>query len=367
MMPLFLETKPFPEHEIMRKTKVVHIGKLAVGGENPVRIKAMLKSPLADIKGLVAEAGQLACAGAEAIRMAVVTNSDALLVRHIKERVRVPLVADIHFNYKLALAAIESGFDAIRLNPLNLRRKKEVREVAKAAKTRGISIRVGINSGGFKKKFKTPLAMAKAMVEECQHYIKVLEDENFFDIMVSLKGADVPSTILANRLFAKSCDYPLHLGITATGSFVEGISKSAVGLGILLAEGIGQLIRVSLTAPSTEEVRVAQYILGALHKRRFGHEIISCPTCSRCKVGLIDVVDEFRSKIDTIRCIRPLRIAIMGCVVNGPGEAAQADIGVAFGQKKAVIFKKDKVVRRSTENAVINDLLQEVAKMQGGL
>lgn len=350
----------------IRKTRLVRIGKLAVGGKNPVRIKAMLKTSTVDVTGLIAEAKQLAACGAEAIRMAVLTESDAKLARRLKERLSVPLVADIHFDYKLALAAIENNFDGIRLNPLNINKKKEVREVVRAAKARGISIRVGVNSGGFKKDFSTPLAMARAMVSECRRYIKVLEAENFFDIMVSLKGADVPTTILANRLFSQGCDYPLHLGVTASGSFLEGITKSAVGLGVLLQEGIGEVIRVSLSAPSVDEVRAAQYILTALHKRRFGHEIISCPTCSRCEVNLIDIVNEFRKKIDTVQCVKPLRIAIMGCAVNGPGEAYQADIGVAFGKKTAVIFKKDKIVCRSSEDSVIADLLREIESMQEG-
>jgi (E)-4-hydroxy-3-methylbut-2-enyl-diphosphate synthase len=343
--------------------KVVKIGNLKVGGRNPVRIKAMLKTPTANIKGLLAEAQALAAAGAEAIRMAVITEADAKLAGRLKQRLDVPIVADIHFHYKLALAAIENGFDCIRLNPLNIRSRSQVGQVARAAKKRGISIRVGINSGGFKKDFKTPMSMAKAMAAACQNYIKILEAEDFSDIMVSLKGADVPTTIYANRLFNKISQYPLHLGVTATGSFLQGVTKSAVGLGCLLEEGVGQIIRVSLTGPSVAEVGVAQDILSALGKRKFGHEIISCPTCSRCEADIAGIVDKFKERIESIKCLKPLRIAIMGCVVNGPGEAYQADIGVAFGKKKAIIFKKDKVLKQSSEATVIKDLLGEVKRL----
>ncbi len=334
-----------------------------MGGRNPVRIKAMLKTPTADIKGLISEAKALTGAGAEAIRMAVLTESDAKLVKTIKKHIDIPMVADIHFHHRIAMAAIKNGFDSVRLNPLNLNKKKEVREVVRAAKDRGISIRVGISSGGFKKDFKTPLLMAKAMVAKCYEYIKLLEAENFFDTMVSLKSADVPTSILANRLFSKSSDYPLHIGVTATGPFLEGVTKSAVGLGVLLEEGIGEIMRVSLTAPSVQEIEVAKTILSALNKRRFGHEIISCPTCSRCEADLIGIVDEFKKRIESVKCRKFLRIAIMGCVVNGPGEAYQADIGVAFGKKKAVIFKKDKILKQSNEGRVIKDLLGEVERL----
>jgi (E)-4-hydroxy-3-methylbut-2-enyl-diphosphate synthase len=347
----------------MQLKRVVKIGKLKVGGRNPVRIKAMLKTPTADVKGLIFEAIALKSAGAEAIRMAVLAEGDAKLVKIIKEHIDTPMVADIHFHKTSAMAAIKNGFDAIRLNPLNLNKKKEVCEIVKAAKDKGISIRVGINSGGFKKDFKTPLLMAKAMVSKCHEYIKLMEAEKFFDIMVSLKGADVPATILANRLFAKESDYPLHIGVTATGSQLEGVTKSAVGLGVLLNEGIGQILRVSLTGPSVDEVKIAQYILSALNKRRFGHEVISCPTCSRCEANLIGIVDEFKKKIELVKCSKPLRIAIMGCVVNGPGEAYQADIGVAFGKKRAVIFKKDKILKQTSEGRVIKDLLGEVERL----
>ncbi|MFA7677878.1 MAG: flavodoxin-dependent (E)-4-hydroxy-3-methylbut-2-enyl-diphosphate synthase, partial [Candidatus Omnitrophota bacterium] len=239
----------------------------------------------------------------------------------------------------------------------------EVREVVRAAKDKGVSIRIGVNSGGFRKNFSGPLAMAKAMVKEAEKYIRVLESERFFDTMVSFKGSDINTTIQANRIFSVQSAYPLHLGITATGPFLEAVVKSAIGQGILLEEGIGSIMRVSLTAPSFWEVRVAKSILQSLDLRRFSPEIISCPTCSRCEVNLIKIVRLFKKELEKTKLNKPLRIAIMGCVVNGPGEARQADIGAAFGKNRAVVFKKDKLIKRSTESRVIGDLLEEIKRL----
>lgn len=344
-------------------SKVVKIGKLTVGGKNPVRIKGMLKTPIQDTKNLIKEAKKLEKEGAEAIRIAVREKKDASAAKLLRKYISVPLVADIHFQASLAFCAIDQGFESIRLNPLNIDKKKEIKAIARAAKVAGISIRVGVNSGGFKRSFLSSQALAGAMVKKVEGYLKVLEQENFFDIMVSLKGSDVLSTIAANELFAKRHDYPIHLGITATGPFLEGVTKSSLGLGSLLQRGIGSIVRVSLTAPSFWEIRVAKYILQALSLRQFGPEIISCPTCSRCEVDLIAIVDNFKKVLEKEKIEQFLRIAIMGCVVNGPGEARQADIGVAFGKQKAVIFKKDKILSRSNENKVVADLIKEIRRM----
>ncbi len=346
-------------------SRVVKIGNLSLGGRNPVRIKGMLKTPFQDTKGLIKEAKRLEQEGAEAIRVAVREKKDASVVKLLKQQITLPLVADIHFHAPLALLAIDQGFDAVRLNPLNIYKLSQVRQIARAAKQRGISIRVGVNSGGFKREFASPKVFASAMLKEIEAYLKVLEGENFFDIMVSLKGSDVLSTLAANELFAKRHDYPIHLGITATGPFLEGVAKSALGLGNLLYQGLGAIIRVSLTAPSFWEIRVAKYILQALDLRKFGPEIISCPTCSRCEVDLITIVDKFKESLKKQGIKDHLRIAIMGCVVNGPGEAYQADIGVAFGKKKAVIFKKDKILGQSSEKKIITDLIKEVRRCGG--
>ncbi len=342
------------------KTKVVKIGELKLGGNNPVRIKAMLKTSTRDVKNLLKEARQLKEEGAEAIRLAVREEKDAPLVKLLKKEVGLPFVADVHFNYRCALSAIAEGFDAVRLNPLNIYKKDQVKEVVREAKARGISLRVGVNSGGFKRKFKHSQELARAMVESLAGYIKILEALKFFDIMVSLKGRDVMSTIWANRLFAQKFNYPLHLGVTATGSFLEGTVKSSIGLGVLLQDGIGDIIRVSLTAPSFWEVRLAKEILQALKIRQFGPQIISCPTCSRCEVNLIDIVDKFKKRLQASNFKEPREIALMGCVVNGPGEAMQADIGAAFGKTKAVIFQDGKIVKQTTQDKVIEDLLKGV-------
>ncbi len=341
-------------------SKIVKIGNLGVGGKNPVRIKGMLKTPTKNTKDLIKEAKTLEKEGAEAIRVAVRERGDASVAKLLKKHIDTPLVADVHFHANLALMSIDQGFEGIRLNPLNISKRKEVKEIARAAKASGVSIRVGVNSGGFKRKFSSPKALGLGMVKAVETYLKVLETENFFDIMVSLKGSDVLSTIAANELFSKRHNYPLHLGITATGPFLEGVAKSSLGLGNLLYQGLGDVIRVSLTAPSFWEIRVAKYILQALSLRKFGPEIISCPTCSRCEVDLVGIVDKFKQALEKEKIKQPVRIAIMGCVVNGPGEACQADIGVAFGKKKAVIFKKDKILGQSGDKKVVADLIKEV-------
>jgi (E)-4-hydroxy-3-methylbut-2-enyl-diphosphate synthase len=319
----------------------------------------MLKSPTREPAKLIREARRLEKEGAEAIRLAVRTESDAGLLGFLRKNISLPLVADIHFHYKLALSAIEAGFEGIRLNPLNIYKPGQVKQVIKMAKRYGVSVRVGVNSGGFRKKFSSSGDLARHMVKEVEAYLKILEAESFSDIMVSLKGSDVASTIIANRMFSQKYSWPLHLGVTATGPFWEAVVKSSIALGNLLYDGIGSVIRVSLSAPSFWEVRIAKYILQALGLRQFGPEIISCPTCSRCEVDLIGIVERFKKALAERDIHKPLRIALMGCVVNGPGEACQADIGAAFGRKKAVIFKKNKIIGQSTERKIIEDLLKE--------
>lgn len=345
------------------KTKTVSLGGLKIGSGYPLRIKGMLKGSYLDIEKVIAEAKKLEEEGAEAIRMAVKEKTDSQLVSVLKKNISLPFVADIHFHAELAFLAIERGFAGIRLNPLNIYKKEEVRAIVKEAKKAKIPIRIGINSGGFKKKFSSPMALAQAMLNSVTNYISIFEKENFFDIMVSLKGSDIQSTVIANRMFAKKFDYPLHLGVTATGPFMEGVVKSSVALGMLLASGIGDCIRVSLTGPSFWEIRVAKYILQALKIRTFGPEIISCPTCSRCEVDLIKIAHRFKKELDSTFLPKPLKIAIMGCVVNGPGEAYQADIGIACGKGRAAIFRKDKILGWSTEDTVVGDLLNEVKRM----
>ncbi|MCF7870188.1 MAG: flavodoxin-dependent (E)-4-hydroxy-3-methylbut-2-enyl-diphosphate synthase [Candidatus Omnitrophica bacterium] len=348
----------------MKKTKVVKIRDLRVGGKNPIRIKGMLKTPTKKVRLLIKEAKGLQEEGAEAIRVAVEKEEDMGLANLLKKHITVPIAADIHFQPKLAILAINNNFDQIRLNPLNISNKRDIKNIAQLAGQKKIPIRIGINSGGFKQSNISKKNLAKQMVEKCFDYIEALESQKFFDIMVSLKCADVSTTIAANRIFSKRSNYPLHLGITATGSCLEGITKSSVGLGAMLNQGIGDLVRVSLTTDSLTEVKIAKYIIQSLGLRNFGPEIISCPTCSRCGVDLPKVVEKFREKLDKLNYKKPCKIAIMGCIVNGPGEATQADLGVAFGRARGVLFKKSKIFKKTTEDKIINDLIEELKKYE---
>ncbi len=348
-----------------KKTREVKIGNLKVGGNNPVRVKAMLKTSLKDVDGVIRETARLEKEGAEAIRIAVEKKSDAKIVRVLKKEVSLPFAADVHFDYHLALASIEAGFDEVRLNPLNIYKKKEVREVVKELKKAGISLRIGINSGGFKKDFSDAESIAKDMVNVVSDYINIIEKEEFFDTMVSLKTSSVESTLIANNEFARRFDYPLHLGVTATGPFLEGIVKSSMGIAMMISNGIGDIIRVSLTDYSWREIKVAKSILQFLGLRDFFPEVISCPTCSRCNVNLSGIVNKFRKTIDKVdKTSFPRKIAIMGCVVNGPGEAYQADIGIAFGKKKAAIFRKDKIIGWTDEKNALDDLLAKIKEIK---
>ena len=347
----------------MSKTTVAKIGGLKIGSQYPVRIKGMLKTPLSRLDDLIAEAKAQETEGAEAIRVATKEESAAKIRTVLKKYIKVPMVADIHFHYKSALAAIDNGFEGIRLNPLNIAKESEVHEVVRAAKINKVSIRVGVNSGGFKRRFKSVDEQAGVMVKEAAGYLRMFEKFGFYDTMVSLKGADVATTIAANRLFAGKFAYPIHLGVTATGLYEQALVKSAIGIGVLLQEGIGNVVRVSLSAPSVLEIKAAKDILIALDLRRFGPEIISCPTCSRCEVDLINIVKDFEKAVRDSDFKKPVKIAVMGCVVNGPGEAYQADIGAAFGKDKAVIFKKDKILGLSTRRNIIKDLLQKTEEL----
>jgi len=341
-------------------TKPVTIGNIKIGSKYPIRIKGMLKKSLSNKDALLKEALDLKKEGADIIRVAIKNRDDSNILSYLKKNLDIPFVADIHFNYKLALEAIDAGFDGIRLNPLNIKDINGIREVIKKAKTKKTHIRVGINSGGFKKRLSKE-KLANEMVKNALEFIKLLEKEEFQNISVSLKASDVSTTILANRILSKKTDYPIHLGVTATGTFLEGIVKSVLGIGILLNEGIGNILRVSLTSDSVLEIKIAKFILQALNLRYFSPEIISCPTCSRTQVDLIKIVNEFQNRLDFLSSSNlPKKIAIMGCEVNGPGEASVADIGIAFGNKRAILFKKGKIVRVLKEDNLIEEFLKEV-------
>lgn len=353
-----------------RKTKVVRIGNIKIGGGNPIAVQSMLKVPTSNIKAAISQMHDLESAGCDIIRLAVKDNADALAVKLIKKEARAPLVADIHFNWKLAIQAIDNGIDKIRLNPGNISKPDEIREIVNACKCRGIPIRVGLNSGSLPQATSRKLQAASCsirMVDAALHYIKLLEDQHFNNIVVSLKASNIFDTIDAYRRLSRLCSYPLHLGVTASGLASEGIIKSSIAIGGLLAEGIGDTIRVSLTATPVQEVKASQAILKALRLRPFGPEIISCPTCGRCEVDLVNLVKEFEKKLYNTDRHRGLslqapKVAVMGCVVNGPGEAKEADIGIAFGKEDGLLFKKGKPVRKVSLKNCVRVLMKEIVK-----
>ncbi|MFH0762647.1 MAG: flavodoxin-dependent (E)-4-hydroxy-3-methylbut-2-enyl-diphosphate synthase [Candidatus Omnitrophota bacterium] len=352
-----------------QKTRAVTVGGIKIGGDNPVTIQSMVKYKTADIKKALGQIRGLERAGCEIVRVAVRDNPDAEAIKELKRDMRIGLVADIHFDWRLAMKAIASGADKIRLNPGNIYRKEEIKEIAAAARAKRIPIRVGVNSGSIRER---PLASLRAgrgladrMVKSALDYIKMLEGFKFYDIVVSLKGSNIMDTVIACRKFSRLCRYPLHLGVTAAGLPASGVVKSSIALGILLSEGIGDTIRVSLTDKPQREVAAAKAILESLGLRRFGPEIISCPTCGRCEVDLVDIVKEVENRLSSIvfrPSSRPPTMAIMGCVVNGPGEARQADIGIAFGKKEGLLFKKGKPVKKVAAAKCAEILVKEFKK-----
>jgi len=347
-----------------RKTKIIRIGSVCIGGNNPIAVQAMTKTRTADVEKTLKQLQALREAGCEVARLAVKDKADAAALKKIKQGSDIPLVADIHFDWRLALSAIESGIDKIRLNPGNIYKKEQVMEVARAARRAAIPVRVGLNSGSLPKNNSgesTPLIMCRAALD----YIRILEKAGLYDIVVSLKASNIADTLDAYRKLSKLCDYPMHLGLTATGLCLEGAVKSSITIGTLLLEGIGDTIRVSLTATPQEEVRVARSILEALGLRNFGYQIISCPTCGRCEVNLIKIVQELGAKITAAGGgvnKFPLKVAVMGCLVNGPGEAREADIGVAFGKKEGLLFKNGKSVKKVSFKECASVLLAEIKK-----
>ena len=353
-------------------TRQIKVGDVKIGGGAPVSIQSMAKTDTKNVSAAVREIKKLEKSGCEIIRVAVKDFEAAKAIRAIKRKVNLPLVADIHFDYRLALSAIENGADKIRLNPGNIYKEDEIREVVTAAKKRKIPIRVGINSGSLPVRLREPPKAAHGvgqggkdnMVNAALDYIKVLERMDFYDIIVSLKASDVLSTIEACRLFSKKSRYPLHLGVTAAGPVSTGIVKSSIGIGALLLEGIGDTVRVSLTGDPIEEVIAAKNILQALNLRNFGPEIISCPACGRCQVDLRSIVNKVALRItnDERRITKNChsKIAIMGCEVNGPGEAKEADVGIACGKGTGVIFKRGKLIKRVKEKEIVRELLREL-------
>jgi len=359
---------------IRHKTKTIKIGNVRIGGNNPIAIQSMTKTRTADIKSTTKQIEELASLGAEIVRLAVRDSRDAEAIKKIKQEACIPLVADIHFDWRLALQAIDNGADKIRLNPGNIYKKEQIKEIVSAAKLAKIPIRVGVNSGSVRKPKAPRLsgkqessklrAGAQQLVDSALDYIRILERLKFYDIVISLKASSVLDTIEAYRKISKLCAYPLHLGVTATGLPLQGAIKSSVAIGALLLEGIGDTLRISLTDRPQEEVRVARAILEALGLRSFGPEIISCPTCGRCEVNLVEIVRNLENKLamSDHKSSRPLKMAVMGCMVNGPGEASEADIGVAFGRKQGLLFTNGRAVKKVYFSDCIDALLKEMRR-----
>ncbi|MEA3328199.1 MAG: flavodoxin-dependent (E)-4-hydroxy-3-methylbut-2-enyl-diphosphate synthase [Candidatus Omnitrophota bacterium] len=345
-----------------RKTRQVKIGNVKIGGNAPVSIQSMAKTDTADMQVTVSQIKALEQQGCEIVRVAVKNMACARVLDKIKARIGIPIVADIHFHFQLALEAISRGVDGLRLNPGNIYRRSEIKQVVKMAKKKDIPIRVGVNSGSLRTSGKKK-KIAGQMVKSALDYIKILNDLDFYSIIVSLKASDLLTTVQAYRMMAKKCDYPFHLGLTAAGPEDPGSLKSAIGLGVLLAEGIGDTIRVSLTADPNEEVKVARNILTALKLRKDKIEIVSCPTCGRCEIELIKIVKQVKKRLNQLTIsdhCSPVKVAIMGCVVNGPGEARDADVGLAGGRKSGIIFRKGKIVKKVGEKEMVDELVKEI-------
>ena len=344
-----------------KKTKAVFLGPLQVGGGAPVCVQSMTCTDTRDVKGTVAQIKRLADAGCELIRVAVPDKEAAEAIRAIKKKITIPIVADIHFNYRLALAALAAGADGLRLNPGNLRDQEQVRKVVTAAKARSVPIRIGINAGSLPPGRPRKLSTSEYMVEIAMKQIRLLEDWDYDLIKIALKAFDVPTTIEAYRGIARKTHYPLHVGITEAGLPQTGIIRSAVGIGILLYEGIGDTVRVSLSAPPQEEVVTAFEILKSLNLREHGPILVSCPSCGRSETDIVELAQMVSKYLNNIT--KPVKVAVMGCVVNGPGEAKDADVGIACGKGRGALFRKGRVIRTVNESDFFQSLTQEIESL----
>lgn len=345
----------------MRNVKPVSVGSCTLDGKH-IYIQSMLNTRSDDIAGSVAQAVALEQAGCEIVRVAIPDKSAIALIPAIKEKISIPLVADIHFDYRLALEAAAAGIDKIRINPGNIGSMERVRAVVKACQARKIPIRIGVNSGSLEKEIlaKYGAPTAEALVESAMGHVRMLEACDFDDIVISMKSSDVNTMIEAYRLCAQQCHYPLHLGVTEAGTERMGLIKSAIGIGTLLHDGIGETIRVSLTEDPVREIKAAQDILKCIGKRG-GPQIVSCPTCGRTRIDLVKTAKEVEAALEHVE--KDIKVAVMGCVVNGPGEAREADIGIAGGDGCAVLFRKGTVLRKVAEEEIVPELLAEIEKL----
>lgn len=344
-----------------KMTREINIGGVKIGGNNPIAIQSMCNTDTRDVKSTVEQIKKLEKAGCEIIRVAVPDMQAAECIRDIKNSIDIPLVADIHFDYRLALKCMDNGIDKIRINPGNIGSADRVKQVADMAKKNHIPIRVGVNSGSLEKELveKYGGVTPQGLVESALRHVKLLEQNDFYDTAISIKASNVPFSIEVYELLSNTVDYPLHVGITEAGTVWGGTIKSAVGIGAILSRGIGDTIRVSLTGDPVEEIYTAKEILKDLNLRKFGVEFISCPTCGRTSIDLIKIANEVESKIKDID--KNIKVAVMGCAVNGPGEAREADIGIAGGHGEGLIFKKGEILRKVPEEKLVDELLKEIA------
>jgi len=348
-----------------KKTRQIHVGNVTVGGGAPIAVQSMTNTDTRDVEATLRQIDQLHAAGCDIVRLAVPDEQAAVAFKEIKKRGLAPLIADIHFDHRLALAALNAGADGLRINPGNIGGRKAVEKIIRGAKARNVPIRIGVNAGSLQKEIlkrhghPTP----DAMVESAMEHVRLFEGLGFDQIKISLKSSNVLSTVKAYELLSRQVDYPLHLGVTEAGTLISGTVKNALGIGILLSKGIGDTLRVSLSADPLEEVKVGYEILRALNLRHRGPEIISCPTCGRCEIDLFSLVQEVEKAI--VGMTSSPKVAIMGCVVNGPGEAREADVGIAGGRHQGVLFRKGRLVRKVGEKDMARALIEEVMKITG--
>ena len=346
-----------------RLTRVIDVAGVKIGGNNPISIQSMTKTNTCDVASTCEQIRQLEENGCEIVRLAVPDIESAVALKEIRKNTRLPLVADIHFDYRLALESINNGIDKLRINPGNIGGPERLKKVVAAAKAHGIPIRVGVNSGSLQKDIydKNKGVTAEGLVESALRNIKALEELDFFNICVSVKSSNVPMSVDAYSLLSQKVDYPLHIGMTEAGTRLPGTIKSSIGIGGLLLQGVGDTVRVSLSSDPVDEVICAKEILKALRLRKFGIEITSCPTCGRTRIDLLSIVEEVEKHCAQLD--KNIHIAVMGCAVNGPGEAREADIGIAGGDGYGVIFKKGKIIERVQEDKLVNALINEINRM----
>jgi len=346
-----------------KKTRKVRVGKIYIGGDAPVSVQSMTNTRTSDIAATIRQIKELEKAGCDIVRVAVPDMESAFAVEKIKKEVSAPVVADIHFDYRLAITAMEKGADKVRINPGNIGSEERVKSVVSCAKERGIPIRIGVNSGSLEKDLLVKYGgiTPEALVESALRHVYILEKLNFCDIVISLKATNVPLMIAAYRLISEKVDYPLHVGVTEAGTIYSGTVKSAVGIGALLAMGIGDTIRVSLTGDPLEEIKAGKAILKSLGLYSRGAELISCPTCGRTRINLIKIAEEVEKALENID--KPIKVAVMGCAVNGPGEAREADIGIAGGEGCALLFRHGEIIRKIPEDKIVDELMAEIEKL----